>query len=181
MPCGWVLGAFRLFVRYMRLHYIGANVVVQPMTLRGERGAAVGAARRRSAATNWRSGCCGNSGSSTDSSGSNSAISRRTASCRARSCGCVRRPASASPSSRCASRFIRRPAATSARGSVLAATSSRCDRPTISGEGGTLRHIVVTDWERIVGTLRLNTSLRHGLEGAYTGIAPGPMVPMSGR
>jgi chloride channel protein, CIC family len=39
--------------------------------------------------------------------------------------------------------------------------------------GGTLRHIVVTEGERIAGTLRVNTSLRHGLEGAYTGVPLG--------
>jgi len=41
---------------------------------------------------------------------------------------------------------------------------------------GTLRHIVVTDGERIVGTLRVNTSLRHGLEGAYTGVDLGSVA-----
>jgi chloride channel protein, CIC family len=41
---------------------------------------------------------------------------------------------------------------------------------------GTLRHIVVTDGERIVGTLRVNTALRHGLEGAYTGVALGSVA-----
>jgi CIC family chloride channel protein len=41
---------------------------------------------------------------------------------------------------------------------------------------GTLRHIVVTDGERIVGTLRVNTSLRHGLEGAYTGVKLGSVA-----
>jgi CIC family chloride channel protein len=41
---------------------------------------------------------------------------------------------------------------------------------------GTLRHIVVTDGERIVGTLRVNTSLRHGLEGAYTGVRLGSVA-----
>jgi chloride channel protein, CIC family len=41
---------------------------------------------------------------------------------------------------------------------------------------GTFRHIVVTDGERIVGTLRVNTSLRHGLEGAYTGVELGSVA-----
>ncbi len=41
---------------------------------------------------------------------------------------------------------------------------------------GTLRHIVVTDAERIVGTLRVNTALRHGLEGAYTGVSLGSVA-----
>jgi chloride channel protein, CIC family len=41
---------------------------------------------------------------------------------------------------------------------------------------GTLRHIVVTDSDRIVGTLRVNTALRHGLEGAYTGVTLGSVA-----
>jgi chloride channel protein, CIC family len=41
---------------------------------------------------------------------------------------------------------------------------------------GTLRHIVVTEGERIVGTLRVNTSLRLGLEGAYTGVELGSVA-----
>jgi len=41
---------------------------------------------------------------------------------------------------------------------------------------GTLRHIVVTDGDRISGTLRVNTSLRHGLEGAYTGVSLGSVA-----
>jgi CIC family chloride channel protein len=40
----------------------------------------------------------------------------------------------------------------------------------------TLRHIVVADGERIVGTLRVNTSLRRGLEGAYTGVTLGAVA-----
>ncbi len=42
--------------------------------------------------------------------------------------------------------------------------------------GGMLRHIVVTDGDRIAGTLRVNTSLRHGLEGAYTGVSLGSVA-----
>jgi len=41
---------------------------------------------------------------------------------------------------------------------------------------GTLRHIVVTEDERIVGTLRVNIALRHGLEGAYTGVSLGSVA-----
>jgi chloride channel protein, CIC family len=41
---------------------------------------------------------------------------------------------------------------------------------------GTLRHIVVTDGDRIAGTVRVNTSLRHGLEGAYTGVTLGSVA-----
>jgi CIC family chloride channel protein len=42
--------------------------------------------------------------------------------------------------------------------------------------GETFRHIVVTDGEHIAGTLRVNTSLRHGLEGAYTGVSLGSVA-----
>jgi chloride channel protein, CIC family len=42
--------------------------------------------------------------------------------------------------------------------------------------GGTLRHIVVTDGDRIAGTLRVNTSLRHGLEGAYISVSLGSVA-----
>jgi CIC family chloride channel protein len=44
---------------------------------------------------------------------------------------------------------------------------------------GALRHIVVTEGERIAGTLRVNTSLRQGLEGAYTGISLGSVASES--
>jgi len=37
-------------------------------------------------------------------------------------------------------------------------------------------HIVVTDGEKIVGTLRVNTSLRRGLEGGYTGATLGDVA-----
>jgi chloride channel protein, CIC family len=40
----------------------------------------------------------------------------------------------------------------------------------------TLEHIVVTDAERIAGTLRVNTSLRHGLEEADTGVSLGSVA-----
>ncbi len=43
-------------------------------------------------------------------------------------------------------------------------------------QNGRLRHIVVTDGERIVGTLRVNTALRQGLEGAYTGVTLGSLA-----
>ena len=39
-----------------------------------------------------------------------------------------------------------------------------------SGEGAALKHIVVTHGSRIVGVLRVNTSLRRGLEEAYAGV-----------
>ncbi|MDE2135309.1 MAG: chloride channel protein [Alphaproteobacteria bacterium] len=45
-----------------------------------------------------------------------------------------------------------------------------------SGHDGAFRHIVVTDGIKIVGTLRVNTSLRHGLEGAYTGATLGDVA-----
>ena len=38
---------------------------------------------------------------------------------------------------------------------------------------GTFKHVVVTDGDRIVGVLRVNTALRQGLEGAYAGITLG--------
>jgi CIC family chloride channel protein len=38
---------------------------------------------------------------------------------------------------------------------------------------GTFRHVVVTDGDRIVGTLRVNAALRHGVEGAYSGVRLG--------
>jgi chloride channel protein, CIC family len=41
---------------------------------------------------------------------------------------------------------------------------------------GTLRHVVVTDNDHIAGTLRVNTSLRRGLEGAYTGVSLGSVA-----
>jgi CIC family chloride channel protein len=42
--------------------------------------------------------------------------------------------------------------------------------------GRTFRHIVVIEGEHIVGTLRVNTTLRHGLEGAYTGVSLGSVA-----
>jgi chloride channel protein, CIC family len=39
--------------------------------------------------------------------------------------------------------------------------------------GGRLRHVVVTQGDRIVGVLRVNTALRRGLEGASTGVRLG--------
>jgi CIC family chloride channel protein len=39
-----------------------------------------------------------------------------------------------------------------------------------------LRHVVVTDGETIVGVLRVNTSLRRGLEGSYTGVLLGEVA-----
>jgi CIC family chloride channel protein len=41
---------------------------------------------------------------------------------------------------------------------------------------GRLRHVVVTKDERIVGLLRVNTALRRGLEGSYTGVALGEVA-----
>jgi len=34
--------------------------------------------------------------------------------------------------------------------------------------GGRMRHVVITQGQAIVGVLRVNTALRHGLEDAYT-------------
>ncbi|HEX4151420.1 MAG TPA: chloride channel protein [Steroidobacteraceae bacterium] len=42
--------------------------------------------------------------------------------------------------------------------------------------GGRLRHVVVTKDEQILGVLRVNTGLRQGLEGAYTGVTLGEVA-----
>jgi CIC family chloride channel protein len=42
--------------------------------------------------------------------------------------------------------------------------------------GGRMRHVVVTRGNDILGVLRVNTALRHGLEGAYTGVALGEVA-----
>jgi CIC family chloride channel protein len=41
---------------------------------------------------------------------------------------------------------------------------------------GTLKHVVVTEDERIVGVLRVNTAFRRGLESAYTGVTLGDVA-----
>jgi CIC family chloride channel protein len=41
---------------------------------------------------------------------------------------------------------------------------------------GRLRHVVVTKDERIVGVMRVNTALRRGLEGTYTGVSLGDVA-----
>jgi chloride channel protein, CIC family len=46
----------------------------------------------------------------------------------------------------------------------------------LSEAAGALRHIVVTEGDRIVGTLRVNTALRRGLERAYTGVSLGSVA-----
>lgn len=45
-----------------------------------------------------------------------------------------------------------------------------------STRGGPMRHIVVTRGDRLIGVLRVNTALRRGLEGAYTGVALGDVA-----
>jgi CIC family chloride channel protein len=45
-----------------------------------------------------------------------------------------------------------------------------------STESGPMRHIVVTRGDRVIGVLRVNTALRRGLEGAYTGVALGDVA-----
>ncbi len=45
--------------------------------------------------------------------------------------------------------------------------------------GSRLRHVVVTNGERIVGVLRVNTALRRGLEGSYTGVTLGDVASAS--
>lgn len=44
---------------------------------------------------------------------------------------------------------------------------------------GELRHVVVTDGDTIIGVLRVNTSLRRGLEGSYTGVSLGEVASRS--
>lgn len=39
-----------------------------------------------------------------------------------------------------------------------------------------MRHVVITQGQAIEGVLRVNTALRHGLEGAYTGLALGEVA-----
>ncbi|MGH6967513.1 MAG: chloride channel protein [Stellaceae bacterium] len=41
---------------------------------------------------------------------------------------------------------------------------------------GALKHVVVTDGDRIVGVLRVNTGIRRGLEAAYTGVTLGDVA-----
>jgi CIC family chloride channel protein len=41
---------------------------------------------------------------------------------------------------------------------------------------GRMRHVVVTQGNEISGVLRVNTGLRHGLEGAYTGVTLGEVA-----
>jgi len=41
---------------------------------------------------------------------------------------------------------------------------------------GKFRHVVVSDGERIAGVLRVNTGLRRGLEGSYTGVTLGEVA-----
>lgn len=41
---------------------------------------------------------------------------------------------------------------------------------------GTLEHVAVIDGDRIVGVLRVNTGIRRGLEGAYTGVTLGDVA-----
>ena len=42
--------------------------------------------------------------------------------------------------------------------------------------GGRMRHVVITQGQAIVGVLRVNTALRHGLEDAYTGLTLGEVA-----
>jgi CIC family chloride channel protein len=41
---------------------------------------------------------------------------------------------------------------------------------------GRLRHVVVTNGNRIVGAIRVNTGIRRGLEGAHTGVSLGDVA-----
>jgi CIC family chloride channel protein len=42
--------------------------------------------------------------------------------------------------------------------------------------GGRMRHVVVTRASDVLGVLRVNTGLRHGLEGAFTGVTLGEVA-----
>jgi CIC family chloride channel protein len=42
--------------------------------------------------------------------------------------------------------------------------------------GGRMRHVVITKGLGILGVLRVNTALRHGLEGAYTSLTLGEVA-----
>ena len=42
--------------------------------------------------------------------------------------------------------------------------------------GGRMRHVVITHASEILGVLRVNTALRHGLEGAYTSLTLGEVA-----
>jgi len=42
--------------------------------------------------------------------------------------------------------------------------------------GGRMRHVVIMRGDNILGVLRVNTGLRHGLEGAYTGVTLGEVA-----
>ncbi|MBV8813173.1 MAG: chloride channel protein, partial [Verrucomicrobia bacterium] len=44
------------------------------------------------------------------------------------------------------------------------------------GHGGKIRHVVVSNDNRIVGVLRVNTGIRQGLENAYTGVTLGDVA-----
>jgi hypothetical protein len=44
------------------------------------------------------------------------------------------------------------------------------------GHAGKIRHVVVARDDRIVGVLRVNTGIRHGLESAYTGVTLGDVA-----
>jgi CIC family chloride channel protein len=42
--------------------------------------------------------------------------------------------------------------------------------------GGKMRHVVITRGKAILGVLRVNTALRRGLEGAFTGVTLGEVA-----
>ncbi|MGH7094290.1 MAG: chloride channel protein [Stellaceae bacterium] len=44
------------------------------------------------------------------------------------------------------------------------------------GHNGALKHVVVTENDRIVGVMRVNTGFRRGLEAAYTGVTLGDVA-----
>jgi CIC family chloride channel protein len=46
----------------------------------------------------------------------------------------------------------------------------------LPNHGGRMRHVVITKGSEILGVLRVNTALRHGLEGAYTSLTLGEVA-----
>jgi len=59
---------------------------------------------------------------------------------------------------------------------VLPDTTAFDDFLRLPDHGGRMRHVVVTHGDSITGVLRVNTALRHGLEGAFTGLALGDVA-----
>ena len=60
---------------------------------------------------------------------------------------------------------------------VLAPADQRFDEFLAEpAHGGRMRHVVVTEGQRILGVLRVNTALRHAAEAAPAHVAGGPLM-----